>query len=292
MQRLAKSKNTTILAHYYTPKEVQEVADFVGDSFFLAQKAQEVKTDTILMAGVYFMGESVKILNPHKKVLTPELNAGCPMADMVDEQKVMRMKKEHEDVATVCYINTTAKTKALCDISVTSSNAVKIISKLKQKNILFLPDRNLGAYIQKCLPEKKIILYDGYCPVHEQIDIKNIRALKKDLPLLAHPECPQEILKMAEFVGSTSGIIAQAKKHEKMLIATEEGIFAQLQKQYPKKEFIRLKNPPICEDMKKITLKKLKNSLENEEFEIQIDEKLRQKALIPLQKMLKSANDV
>lgn len=290
MQQLKKDKNAVILAHYYTPKEVQEVADFVGDSFFLAKKARELSEDIVVMAGVYFMGESVKILNPHKKVLTPDLGAGCPMADMVDEKDIQKIKSRYNDIAIACYVNTTAKTKSLCDVCVTSSNAIKVVSGLKQKNILFLPDKNLGRHVQKNLPNKNIILYDGFCPVHEKMDIKNIKKLKQQTPLLAHPECPEELLDIAEYVGSTSGIISEAKKYDEMIVATEEGIFTELEKTYPNKRFLRLEKPPICTDMKKITLEKVINSLEFEKFEIKIDENIRKKAIIPLQRMLEIGN--
>ena len=178
LKKLKEERDAVILAHYYVDEEIQAVADYIGDSFFLAQKATELKEETIVMAGVYFMGESVKILNPSKNVLMPDLGADCPMAHMVSVEKIKEIRDKYDDLAVVTYINSTAEIKAYSDICVTSSNAAKIVNKLEEKNIFFVPDKNLGAYIKKSLPDKNVILNDGYCPVHDEIDIEDVKAYK------------------------------------------------------------------------------------------------------------------
>lgn len=190
IKKLKKEKNAVILAHYYVDKEIQEIADYIGDSFYLAQKAVELKEDIIVMAGVYFMGESVKILNPDKKVLMPEILADCPMAHMIDVEKIEAVRKKFDDLAVVTYINSTAEIKSHSDVCVTSSNAVKIAKNLKEKNIFFIPDKNLGRYIKEQVPEKNIILNDGCCPVHDEVEINDIKKYKENnIKILAHPEC-------------------------------------------------------------------------------------------------------
>lgn len=288
INELKKEKDAAILAHYYVNKEIQEIADYIGDSFFLAKKAVELKERLIIMAGVYFMGESVKILNPNKKVMMPDMKADCPMAHMVTVEDIAQIRAEYDDLAVVTYINSTAEIKAYSDICVTSSNALKIIRQIKEKNIFFIPDRNLGTYVKKQIPETNIILNEGYCPVHEHIDFKALAQQKQDLPLLAHPECREEVLQMADYIGSTSGILDEAGKYDEMLIATEEGIFTELKKLYPNKTFHRLEKSPVCMDMKKQTVEKIISLLENEqeENEVKLPEDLRLKALIPLDRML------
>lgn len=286
LKKLKAEKDAVILAHYYVNEDIQAMADYIGDSFFLAQKATELKEKTIVMAGVYFMGESVKILNPSKNVLMPDIEADCPMAHMVTVEKIKEMREKYDDLAVVTYINSTAEIKAYSDVCVTSSNATKIVNKLKEKNIFFVPDRNLGDYIKKSLPNKNIILNDGYCPVHDEINIDDIKAYKGKVKILAHPECRKEVLDLADFIGSTKAIINEAGKYQDVLVVTEEGIFTELNKRYPNVKFRKLSNRPICNDMKKLNLDKVIEVIENNENQINVSKEIRDKALIPLKRML------
>ena len=286
LKKLKAEKDAVILAHYYVNKYIQDIADYIGDSFFLAQKATELKEKTIVMAGVYFMGESVKILNPSKNVLMPDIEADCPMAHMVSVEKIKEMREKYDDLAVVTYINSTAEIKAYSDVCVTSSNATKIVNKLKEKNIFFVPDRNLGDYIKKSLANKNIILNDSYCPVHDEINIDDIKAYKGKVKILAHPECRKEVLDLADFIGSTKAIINEAGKYQDVLVVTEEGIFTELNKRYPNVKFRKLSNRPICNDMKKLNLDKVIEVIENNENQINVSKEIRDKALIPLKRML------
>ena len=287
LNRLKAEKDAVILAHYYVNEDIQAVADYIGDSFFLAQKATELKEKTIVMAGVYFMGESVKILNPSKNVLMPDIDADCPMAHMVSVQKIKEVREKYDDLAVVTYINSTAEIKAYSDICVTSSNAAKIVNKLKEKNIFFIPDKNLGAYIKKSLPDKNVILNDGYCPVHDEIDASDIKAYKGKVKIFAHPECRKEVLDLADFIGSTKAIINESGKYDDVLVVTEEGIFTELKKRFPNTNYRRLINRPICNDMKKLTLDKVIDVIENNKNQVNVSEEISSKALIPLKRMLK-----
>lgn len=286
LKKLKAEKDAVILAHYYVNEDIQAMADYIGDSFFLAQKATELKEKTIVMAGVYFMGESVKILNPSKNVLMPDIEADCPMAHMVTVEKIKEMREKYDDLAVVTYINSTAEIKAYSDVCVTSSNATKIVNKLKEKNIFFVPDRNLGDYIKKSLPNKNIILNDGYCPVHDEINIDDIKAYKGKVKILAHPECRKEVLDLADFIGSTKAIINEAGKYQDVLVVTEEGIFTELNKRYPNVKFRKLSNRPICNDMKKLNLDKVIDVIKNNKNQINVSKEIRDKALIPLKRML------
>ena len=215
IKKLQKEKDVAILAHYYVDGEVQEIADYVGDSFYLAKTATKLKNKTIIMAGVYFMGESIKILNPEKTVHMVDVYADCPMAHMITIKKIKEMREKYDDLAVVCYINSTAEIKAYCDVCITSSNAVKIVSKLKEKNIFIVPDGNLASYIAKQVKNKNIILNEGYCCVHNLVHLENVIKLKNEYPnakVLAHPECKEKILNLADYIGSTSGIIEEALK--------------------------------------------------------------------------------
>lgn len=294
INKLKKEKNAIILAHYYVDDEIQKIADYVGDSFYLAKKAKEVNEDTIVFCGVYFMGESAKILNPNKTVVMPDLNSDCPMAHMVTVDEIENMKKKIDDLAVVCYINSTAKIKAACDVCVTSSNAVKIVKNLPQKNIFFVPDKNLGHFVCKMLPEKKFYFNDGYCPIHNKIDVKNLKMMKKKYPdakVLSHPECRAEILDESDFVGSTSMIIDYAKKSDskKFIIGTETGVFYELYKNNKEKQFYPIEENQLCPGMKLITLEKIVNCLENIDKNIQIKEITRLNALKALDNMFKYA---
>lgn len=286
LKKLKEEKDAVILAHYYVNEDIQAIADYIGDSFFLAQKVTELKEKTIVMAGVYFMGESVKILNPSKNVLMPDLGADCPMAHMVSVEKIKEMRAKYDDLAVVTYINSTAEIKAYSDICVTSSNAAKIVNKLKEKNIFFVPDKNLGDYIKKSLPNKNVILNDGYCPIHDEIDLDDVRSFKGKVKILAHPECRKEVLDLADFIGSTKTIINEAGKYDDVLVVTEEGIFTELKKNYPNINFRKLRKSPICNDMKKLNIDKVIRVIENNENQVEVDKEIREKALIPLKRML------
>lgn len=295
INKLKKEKNAIILAHYYVDDEIQKIADYVGDSFYLAKKAKEVNEDTIVFCGVYFMGESAKILNPNKTVVMPDLNSDCPMAHMVTVDEIENMKKKVDDLAVVCYINSTAKIKAASDVCVTSSNAVKIVKNLPQKNIFFVPDKNLGHFVSKMLPEKNFYFNDGYCPIHNKIEVKNLKMMKKKYPdakVLSHPECRAEILAESDFVGSTSMIIEYAKKSDskKFIIGTETGVFYELYKNNNiEKQFYPIEENQLCPGMKLITLEKIVNCLENIDKNIQIKEVTRLNALKALDNMFKYA---
>ena len=275
--KLKKEKNALILAHNYQDKSIYEIADFIGDSLELAQKAKETKADIIVFCGVYFMAETAKILNPAKIVLLPEIYAGCPMADMANEEIILKLKKENPKAITICYINTTAKIKSLCDICVTSANALKIISSLKEEEIIFLPDRNLANYIAKNV-NKKIIPYDGYCFVHEMFskeDVKNAKEKYPEALFLAHPESPLTILNLADYVCSTSQMLSIVKNSEKQdfIIGTELGMIDMLKRKFPKKKFYPLSCKAICQDMKKTSLTSVLKALEKIQYKVEVDEK-------------------
>ena len=292
--KLKEEKNVVILAHYYAPDEVQEIADYVGDSFYLAKIAKKSTADIIAFCGVYFMGESAKILNPDKKVLMPDLAADCPMAHMVAEGKIEEMRNKYEDLAVVCYINSTAELKAKCDVCVTSSNAVSIVKSLPNQNIFFVPDKNLGNYIAESVPEKNIIVNDGYCPIHAAISACEVRQEKANHPnalVLSHPECEAEVLALSDYIGSTSGIIdyAAASTCEEFIICTEDGVEFKLMSDSPAKKFYFPKSRPCCADMKLNTLEKLLHVLKTEENEILVSNELRESSLVPLDKMLELA---
>ena len=225
IQKLKKEKDAIILAHYYVRPEVQDVADYIGDSFYLSKIAASAKEKTIVFCGVGFMGESAKILSPDKTVLMPAMDADCPMAHMATEEGIRKVREEYDDVAVVCYINSTAALKELSDVCVTSANAVKIVKALPNKNIFFIPDRNLAHFIAEQVPEKNFIYNEGFCIVHEFMDPEEVKAAKEAHPdalVLAHPECPQTVLKQADYIGSTSGIIkyAQESDNKEFIICT------------------------------------------------------------------------
>ena len=294
IRELKKQKNAIILAHYYTPSEIQEVADYVGDSFYLAKIVKNIDADVIIFCGVSFMGESAKILNPNKKVLMPDMSADCPMARMVKKGKIEEMRAKYEDLAVVCYINSTAELKCKSDVCVTSSNAVKIVKNLPNKNIFFIPDKNLGRYVAEQVPEKNVILNDGYCPIHAKLLVNELLELKKLYPnalVLTHPECEQRILNISDFIGSTAEIINYAKQSNcnEFIICTEDGVKYQLEQDSPNKIFHFTKKSPCCADMKLNTLEKLLEVLQTEENEIEIDEEISKKAMLPLIKMLELA---
>ena len=259
IKQLKLEKDAVLLAHYYVPAEVQEIADYVGDSFYLSKVASKLTNKVLVFCGVSFMGESGKLLNPDKAVLMPDASADCPMAHMVTKAEIDDVRARYEDLAVVCYINSTAEIKSCSDVCVTSANAVQIVKKLPNQNILFIPDKNLGRYVAEQVPEKNVMLVKGYCPVHEEMKVKEIQELKQLHPLaevLAHPECNASVLSIADYIGSTTGILKQAaaSNAKEFIIATEIGVRYELEKQNPKKTFYFPKTEPVCMDMKKITL--------------------------------------
>ncbi|HCT65339.1 MAG TPA: quinolinate synthase [Lachnospiraceae bacterium] len=295
IQKLKTEKNVAILAHYYVDGEVQEIADYVGDSYYLSKIATKVQQQTILFCGVKFMGESAKILNPEKKIVMVDDSAGCPMAHMINVETINNIKADYSDIAVVCYINSSAEIKSHSDVCVTSSNAYQIISKLPQKNILFIPDKHLGTYISTKIPDKNFIFHNGYCPVHQAITTTNVLKAQKTYPdakILVHPECHIDVIKLADFVGSTSEIIDYAtKSHEQnFIICTDNGILHELHKKNPKKNFCLVNEKQYCPDMKLNTLQKVYDVLNSMDSEIILNEDLRQKAQTSLARMLELAN--
>ena len=273
--KLKKEKNAVILAHYYVRPEVQEVADYIGDSFYLSKMAQGLENPVIVFCGVNFMGESGKLLSPGKKVLMPDLQADCPMAHMVTKEEVDRCRKQYEDLAVACYINSTAEIKSWSDVCVTSANAVKVIRSLPNKNILFIPDKNLGSFVAQQVPEKNVMVVNGCCPIHDKISASELAELKHqhpDAPMLVHPECRKEVCELADFIGSTTGIIKYAAEHDnqEFIIGTECGVLYDLMKKNPGKKFYFPKTTPVCPDMKTITLEKIIHVLKTGENSISV----------------------
>lgn len=289
--KLKEEKNAVILAHYYVRPEVQAIADYVGDSFYLSKVAVDLKEQTMIFCGVSFMGESAKILNPEKHVLMPDMEADCPMAHMAAAEKIQKVREEYDDLAVVCYINSTAELKRHSDVCVTSANAVQIVKALPNKNIFFIPDRNLAHYIAEQVPEKHFIYNEGFCIVHEYMEVEEIKEAKAAHPeaeVLSHPECPPAVLAMSDYIGSTTGIIKQAgiTDAKEMIICTESGVLYELEKRYPDKKFYFTETLPVCRNMKKVTLEKVLHVLQTGENEIFVDEVVRQESRKPLERML------
>lgn len=288
-----KETGTVILAHTYQDPDIIDIADITGDSFYLSKKAAEINAERVVMCGVRFMAESVKILSPKTQTVLPVASATCPMAEQIPPERVREYKKQHPDTAVVAYINTTAALKAECDICVTSSSAVKIVSKLPQKNILFIPDRHLGSFVADKLPEKNIILWDGYCPVHAQLTAEDVLKCKSEHPtavFAVHPESPSEVTALADMVGATSEIIKYAKEQPgEVIIGTERGVVDYLAINEKNGErFIQLSPEKLCcEDMKKTTLEDVYNAVIGKGGEtVELDENTRKKALTSIERML------
>ncbi len=291
INKLKKEKNAVILAHCYQNAEIDEVSDYVGDSLYLSQMAAKTDADIILFAGVYFMAQTAKILCPDKKVLLPRLESGCRMADMISLNQLREFKSKNPNIPTVCYINSTAEVKSECDICCTSSNAVKIVGSLNTDKVLFLPDTYLGKWVEAQLGNLEVITYPGFCPTHLQIRPEDIISAKEkypDAPVLAHPECHQSVTKLADYVGSTTGIMKYAVERDKkrFIIATEKGVVDRLKRDYPDKEFILIKENIICPNMKWHNLIDIYNALEKEEHEITVDKDIAAKALKCINRML------
>lgn len=293
INKLKKEKNAVILAHYYTPDETQALADYVGDSYYLAKRAKETNADIIIFCGVYFMGESAKILNPDKKVIMLDMRADCPMAHMAKVEVIKKMREKYNDLAVVCYINSTVELKCHSDVCVTSSNAVKIVKSLPNKNIFFIPDKNLGAYVAQFVPEKNIILNDGCCHVHSELHVERLRETMKEHPVakvVAHPECNADILKHASFIGSTAAIISHVEKSKgrEFIVCTEPGVGYEINRRTANdKKFYYICG--CCPNMKMNHAEKILTALAKEENIVEIKGEVREKALIPLNKMLELA---
>lgn len=288
---MKKQRNAVIVAHNYQIDDVQEIADIVGDSFALSRYCASSPYEVIVFCGVHFMAESAKLLSPEKTVLLPEIDAGCPMAEMVTAEALREEKKKYPDAAVVCYINSTAEVKAESDICCTSSNALKVIRSIKQEEIIFVPDCNLGSYVAKMVPEKKIILWKGFCATHHRIkteDVKKVRELHPDAVLLVHPECKPEIVDLADFAGSTKQIIdyAASSSAKKFIIGTEMGVMYKLKKDNPEKQFYLLSPGLVCPNMKKTNLQSIYEALRDLKYNIVLDEKLSIRAKLPLERML------
>lgn len=297
INELKKEKNAVILGHYYQQGEIQDIADFVGDSLALAQWAAKTTADIIVLCGVHFMGETAKILCPDKKVLVPDLNAGCSLADSCPADDFARFVNEHPGYTVISYVNTTAAVKAVTDVVVTSTNAKQIVESFpKDEKIIFGPDRNLGNYINS-ITNRNMLLWDGACHVHEQFSVEKIVELKAQYPdavVLAHPECKSVVLKLADFVGSTAALLKHAVQSDaqRFIVATESGILHEMQKKCPQKTFIPA--PPNdstcacneCSFMRLNTMEKLYNCLKYEFPEIEVDSEVAKKAVLPIRRML------
>ena len=303
IRQMCKEKNAIIMAHYYTSDEVQDIADFVGDSLALAQKAAQTDASIIVMCGVHFMGETAKILCPQKKVLVPDMSATCSLAESCPVDEFAKFVEEHPDHIVISYVNTTAATKAYTDVVVTSGNARQIVESFpKDTPIIFAPDKNLGNYLNQ-ITGRNMLLWNGACHVHERFAVKNILKLKKqysNAKVLVHPECKEEVVKLADKVGSTAALLKYSKESEskEFIVVTECGILHEMQKTCPEKKFIPV--PPDdgenacneCNYMKLITLEKLYNCLKNETPEIFVDKNISDKAILPIERMLEISKGI
>lgn len=288
--KLKKERNAIILAHYYQRAELQEIADYIGDSFGLAKQAAETDADVILFCGVHFMGESAKILSPNKTVLIPDERAGCPMADMVDAKGLRELKAKHPNAKVVAYVNTSAEVKAETDICCTSSNAVKVIQSIDAEEIIWVPDRNLGHYVSQ-FTDKQMIIWEGYCNTHDNVRAQDVIDMKnkyQQAPVVVHPECRPEVVELADHVASTAGILQYCREsnEKEFIIGTEMGIEYMLKKQNPDKVFHFASKLLICPNMKVNNLKKAYRALETLEPQIHVDKEIADKAKLSLERML------
>jgi len=297
IKKLKKEKNAVILAHYYTTDEVQEIADYTGDSLGLSQQAAKTDADIIVFAGVHFMAETAKVLSPKKKVLIPDLATSCSLADSINEQQLKDLKAKYPDHTVISYVNTTAEIKALTDIVVTSSNAVKIVSQLPEdEKIIFGPDKNLGNYVQKVTGRKNMVIWQGGCHVHSRFDANALKELKLKYPsakVLAHPECPESILQLADFVGATSYLLKMSTEQpdKEFIVATEPGIFYEMKKRNPGKTFIPVPSNDghplnMCVNMKRNSLKKIYLTLKYEFPQVDLKKELSEKAVVCINRMI------
>lgn len=294
INELKRRKNVVILTHCYQPVELDEVSDFVGDSFYLSKKATTTNADIIVFAGVYFMAQSAKLLNPDKKVLLPNMNSGCFMSDMIGLSQLREFRAKYPGVPAVCYINSTAEVKAECDICCTSSNALDVVRNLKAEKILFLPDAYLGKWIERKIGNLKVITYNGFCPTHLRIrpeDIETARIKYPKAKILAHPECHTAVSMLADFVGSTKEIMEYASKssNTRFVIATEKGVYDRLKRDLPEKEFYMIREDIICTNMKWNSLEDIYNVLKTEQNEIEIERSIQEKAYKCINRMMEGA---
>jgi quinolinate synthase len=296
ISQLKKEKNAVILVHNYQKPEIQDIADFLADSFGLARTAAKTDADIIVLCGVDFMAEIASVLNPTKKVLLPVKEAGCPAADMITVKELRVKKKEFPDAAVVCYVNSSAAVKGESDVCCTSANAIEIVNSLPNKRIIFIPDKNLGLYVQSKVKNKEIIIWRGICPTHVRVPLEEILNSKRkhpDAKFLAHPECEANVLREADFIGGTGGMIKFVKKSpaRKFIIGTEEGLIYRLKKENPDKEFYSPSPHFICANMKLTTLGWVAHSLEMLVYEIKVPEDIAKKARKSLEKMLEIAGE-
>jgi quinolinate synthase len=296
IEKLKKKRNAVIIVHNYQRDEIQEIADISGDSLALSQAAVRTDADVIVFCGVQFMAESASILNPGKIVLLPVMEAGCPLADMITPEKLRAKKKEHPGAAVVCYVNSSAEVKAESDIACTSSNAVEVVRSLKEDEIIFVPDKNLGRYVQTQVPDKKIILWEGFCPTHIRVQEEDVLRAKAEHPgaeLLAHPECNPQVLALSDHVCSTGGMFAYVKRSSsgEFIIGTESGMLYKLRKENPGKRFYLPTDHLVCANMKLITLGWVANSLERMVYEIKVSDEVRDKARKVLERMLAATGE-
>ncbi len=296
INKLKAKRRAVIIVHNYQRDEIQDIADITGDSLALSQAAVKTEADIIVFCGVHFMAESAAILNPHKKVLLPVKEAGCPLADMITMEKLRSLKEEHPGAPVVCYVNTPAAIKAESDICCTSSNAVGIVNSLKAKKIIFVPDKNLGMYVQSKVPDKEIILWEGFCPTHIKVQEEHIEAVKRTHPdavVVSHPECNPEVLKISDYITSTAGMIKYVKASDKkrFIIATESGLFYKLKKDNVGKEFLLPTEQLICPSMKLTTLGWVLHSLEFLKYEVTVPSDIAEKARRSLDRMLEVSGE-
>lgn len=291
IEKLKKKRNAVIIVHNYQRDEIQDIADISGDSLALSQAAVRTDADVIVFCGVRFMAESASILNPGKKVLLPVMEAGCPLADMITPEKLRAKKAQYPGAAVVCYVNSSAEVKAESDIACTSSNAIEVVRSLKEKDVIFVPDKNLGRYVQSQLPEKNIILWEGFCPTHIRVqeeDIIRSKELHRGAEVIAHPECNPEVLALSDHICSTGGMFTYVKKSssKEFIIATESGMLYKLQKDNPDKRFYLPTPNLVCANMKLITLGWVAHSLEKLVYEVKVSDDVREKAKRALDRML------
>lgn len=291
VRALAKQKNAVILTHIYQRLEVQRVADFVGDSLMLSKRAQETDADLIVFCGVHFMAETAKLLNPSKKVLLPDIQSGCPMADMINVDDLKAFKDEHPGAPVVCYVNSSAAVKAESDICCTSTNAVDIVRSLDSQEVIFVPDKGLGEWVQYNVPEKILHIYDGFCPTHWQITASEVdkqRDLHPEAVIIAHPECDPDVWRRADFIGSTSEIykFIENSPGRKFIILSEQGLVARMQADFPEKDILTVFPLPLCPNMKYHNLENLYAAIEQEFTEITIPESILTPAKLTIDRMI------
>jgi len=289
--KLKKDRKAILLAHNYQIPEVQEIADFLGDSLELAKISKAAKEEVIVFAGVRFMAETAKILSPKKKVLLPVQEAGCPLADMIEPEQLIELKQKYPDAWVVSYVNTTAAIKALSDVCCTSSNAVTVVENVPVKKVIFVPDKNLGWWVQKNVPEKEVIIWPGYCFVREYFSLKDLEETRRVYPeaeVMVHPECIKEVLENADYVVSTAGMLTKAKESKagKIIVGTEEGMIYRLRKENPDKEFYSLGSAKVCTNMKRTTLADLRRALIKDEYKVELNPEIIEKAQIALERMV------